>query len=204
MVDAGTVAAIVVSASVLVLLLWCLYVRTQGYDITHWGAKESPQKADTIGEKIEVKVEDTPESVPVVEETYQPHSVAEKGSFSEKETDVNQVTCGTRPDKCNLTDPGKKYNVVVPDCDGTCSHTVWGIDPFTADSALCRAARFAGLDPTKPFSMTAMGPLDGVKEGEQNGVAARSYGWWGQNYSLSRRGEAPGSAPAVEEIKMSP
>jgi hypothetical protein len=110
--------------------------------------------------------------------------IAAGGAWSE--TGTNSITCGTRPDKCNLTQAGKKYKVLVQNCSGNCNGTVWGIDPFTADSSLCRTARFKGIDVKQPFWLTATGPNNHSDAGTSNGVTTVAYGAWPQNFSLSQ------------------
>ncbi len=95
--------------------------------------------------------------------------------------------------------------VSAPDCPGnfsgrtepltcTCSAgqaasgTVWGSGIYTSDSAICRAARHAGMVGPAGGAVTVL-PRPGQPQyfgSQANGVASTNYGTWGASFTFQR------------------
>lgn len=88
----------------------------------------------------------------------------------------------------------------------TSGGTVWGTDVYTDDSAICAAARHAGVigavGGIVTFSMRS--GLAGYNGTLRNGVASSNYGPWDGSFVFSRAGAtaAAGSAPALASCPM--
>lgn len=83
-------------------------------------------------------------------------------------------------------DTGAKWNV---DCPPGCTQgSLWGSDPFTADSSVCTAALYAGVIDAKggAFVVTLDGKQDAFKGGEKNGIKAQDYGPYEHTFHVAK------------------
>ena len=85
----------------------------------------------------------------------------------------------------------------------TASGTVWGSSPYTSDSALCRAARHAGVIGEAGGTLRARmgGPQPSFKGSTQNGVQTSDYGAYDGSFTFVAGGAA--SAPMACPTNMS-
>ena len=70
----------------------------------------------------------------------------------------------------------------------TASGTVWGTGIYTADSAVCRAARHAGMVGPSGGAVTIL-PRPGQPQyvgSQANGVTSSNYGTWGASFTFQR------------------
>ncbi|MDY0004119.1 MAG: LCCL domain-containing protein [Polyangia bacterium] len=85
--------------------------------------------------------------------------------------------------------PGPDGTVFRVSCPQDCaSGSVWGTNPYTADSSVCRAAIHAGLSTAKDggsFTLTVAPGQDKYKGSEANGVTTSSFGEYDRSYRLS-------------------
>jgi hypothetical protein len=84
-------------------------------------------------------------------------------------------------------DAGVKWNVDCPaGCEGG---SVWGSDPYTADSVVCVAARHAGVIDKAggSFVVTIDGKQEAFKGSEKNGVTTDDYHAYERTYHVSKQ-----------------
>lgn len=94
---------------------------------------------------------------------------------------------------------GSSYRVSCP--KGCEAGSVWGTNPYTADSTLCRAAIHAGVSTAAGgrFTVTIAPGQERYEGSERNGIKSQGFGSYERSYGLSAatpaRGAAPGSQP---------
>ena len=75
-------------------------------------------------------------------------------------------------------------------CTGqqTVAGSVWGSNPYTDDSDICRAGLHAGVIGSRGGILTfrMVGPRQSYSSSTRNGVPTRSYGRWHGSFSISR------------------
>lgn len=111
-----------------------------------------------------------------------------------------QDACGTFP-------PGSE-NYICTCAPGQSDRSVWGSGPFTGDSDICTAARFAGLigaDGGRVTVGTAPGQA-GYEGAQANGVTTRDWGSYGESFQFIKAAAStmdacsryPAGAPSYE------
>ena len=91
---------------------------------------------------------------------------------------------------------GKSYRVSCPrNCK---AGSVWGTNPYTADSAICRAAIHAGVSTAQGgrFTVTIAPGQEKYAGSEKNGITSESFGSYDRSYGLFATSPAKGVAPA--------
>lgn len=84
-------------------------------------------------------------------------------------------------------------------CSGTETASVWGSGPFTADSGICTAARFAGVIGADGGNVTAYAHPGQASylAGNGNGVATSAWGSYGNSFDFTMAmAPAPAATPA--------
>lgn len=84
-------------------------------------------------------------------------------------------------------------------CSGTEGGSVWGSGPYTADSAICVAARHAGAIGTGggTVSLVARPGQDSYPGSIANGVQTSNWGRYGNSFDFVSAGSVPASTSAV-------
>ena len=78
-------------------------------------------------------------------------------------------------------------------CTGTETASVWGAGPFTADSSICVAARYAGVVGAAGGNVTAYAHPGQASypSGSGNGVTTSAWGSYGTSFDFTMAGAAP-------------
>lgn len=82
---------------------------------------------------------------------------------------------------------GARWRVICPAACGDAS--VWGSDPYTADSSVCHAAAHAGVISAAAggeATITIDGPHESYAGSARNGVTTTSYGAYERSFHVSR------------------
>lgn len=71
-------------------------------------------------------------------------------------------------------------------CASVGSSLVWGSNPYTDDSAICVAAKHAGLSVPGNITYTITPGQSTYTGSTQNGITSQNYGSWGGSFTISR------------------
>jgi len=169
----------------------CNGVNTSSYNRWHHSftlEDEDPERAAVAKKRAEEAAaakKQAEEEAAVVKKTTEEAAAAQRAA--EEVADASELPTyqyGVTGDDCGAgKSPGQRSLIKVT-CTGSCSRTVWGASTFSSDSSVCRAARFQGIDPNKPFVIEAKKGQRSYRAGTRNGVTTAYWDRWDHSFTL--------------------